>query len=62
MIFISNVISDLEKLKAEHGDMLMLTACQVRPHAVDFKYSIEYFYNENKTISLKVVVVKGYKQ
>jgi len=62
MIFISNVIADLEKLKLEHGDLPVLTACQIMPHTVDFKYTIESFYNGDKTVELKVIVVKGYKE
>lgn len=62
MIFISNVIAALQKIKDEVGDIPVVTACQIKPNTVDFKYTVESFFNENRTIEMKAVVVKGYKE
>lgn len=62
MIFISDVIKQLEKIKEVQGDIPVLTACQIKPHTVDFKFSLESFFNSDQTVELKAVVVKGYKE
>lgn len=59
--FLSDVIKQLEDVKKEHGDIIVVTACQVSPHAVDFSFSIELFTNDSKSVELKAVVIKGYK-
>lgn len=66
MIFISDVIRNLETIKEVHGDLPVLIACQVQPHVVNFDVSIEnsveIFHNKNKTVEIKALVVKGYKE
>lgn len=62
MIFISEVIKKLEEVKNEHGDILVRTACQIHPHTVDFNFMVDTFKNEDKTLEIKAVVIKGYKE
>lgn len=61
MITISNVIKQLEEAKQKHGDILVRTVCQVAPHTVDFSFEISKFFNEDKSINLDVLLIKGYK-
>lgn len=62
MMLISEAIKKLEEVKKEHGDIFIRTACQILPNTVDFDFKVDIFHNEDNTIQIKVLLIKGYKE
>lgn len=56
---IDTLIEELQNLRKEHGNMFIKVQAQIGA-ILDIEYRLEDFYNENKTVSIKVIIIEGY--
>jgi len=56
---IDDLIIDLQALKIKHGNIFVRNQTQIGK-AININYYVDKFYNEDKTVYLEVLVIKGY--
>jgi len=58
---IEDLIEALQQAKRINGNILVRTEIQIKK-IIEVDYYIDKFYNESKTVSIPVLVFKGYKE
>lgn len=56
---ITDLIESLRKIRDQKGDMFVRTVTQSQV-IIDTTLKIDTFYNENKSVSINVLLIKGH--